>query len=118
MSRSSHQDASDSLSHASSDGGTDYLGDVNHVHSAHVLLPQLGSLPVFGTPPPSHHESADPPRKRKSVADISASDWGQQDNDEDSMGEDTFASARPHIAWAVNNHETWHRIFDPQMNEM
>lgn len=107
-------DASDSLSH-SSDGGTDFLGHMKQVHATHVLLPQLGSMPVFGSPTPVHEH--EPPRKRKSVAEISTSDWGQND-DEDSMGEDSFVASRPHIAWSVNNHETWHRIFDPQMNEM
>ncbi len=121
ISRGAHE--SDSVSHASSDGGTDFLGDMSQMHSAHVLLPQLGGMPVFGSPvPPGSCEKPEPPRKRKSIVDMSGvamsgSDWGQ-DNDEDSMGEDAFVSARPHIAWTVNNHETWHRIFDPQMNEM
>ena len=112
-----HNDGSDALSHASSEGCHELLGDMNHaLHSAHaMILPPLGPLPVFGSPAPSEAKEH-PSKKRKSIETNASTDWGQ--DDDDSAAEDSFVVARPHVAWSVNNHETWHRIFDPQMNEI
>lgn len=112
MSKAEHGDGSDALSHGGSEHSADFLGDMSQVHHTQILLPQFGPLPIYGSPTPT--KDSEPARKRKSV-DVSA-DWGQ--DDEDSSPEDAFSNTRPRVSWTVNNFETWHRIFDAQMNEI
>lgn len=117
-----HQDGSDALSHASSESVHDVISEMSHtLHSSHILLPQLGPLPVFGSPAPSSTaDSQEHASKKRKSMDTNAStiggDWGN--DDDESNADEAFVSARPQVSWTVNNHETWHRIFDPQMNEI
>lgn len=96
----------------------DFLSPNMHQHHA-PLIPGLEPLPVFGSGKdfkeytgPAEPIKRTPAKRRKSTIGDSPA-YGSPPTPGSSAGD-----SRMRIAWTVNDQDTWHRVFDPQMNEI
>ena len=116
----------DSSSPTGSSPYFDFLHGAHGGHHSHnssqasLLQHNMDPMPTFGgTPSPTQDDDDDEEerdsktvKKRKSAQGRESLFAGAQATLEN------FSGARPRIGWTVNDRETWHRMFDPQMNEM